>query len=182
MKPAWHPLNRWTLFGMAASAAVMAMGSDDGDVPANKSRAKVRQVAMLPSHAAAVKPLPETEMAELERLLQQRQQADDSKEVGNVFKAVSWYVPPPPPPPPVQQLEPPKPVAPPLPFTYLGQYREADSAHGVIILANADRVYTVSEGDVIDGTYSVGKAADGQLEFTYLPLNINQSLNIGGVL
>ena len=123
-------------------------------------------------------PLAAGERLEFERMLQQKQQADGDREIGNAFNATSWYVPPPPPP----SLPPPPPTAPPLPFTYFGQYKDPGSAAMVIFLSNADRVYTVSEGDVIDGTYSVGPITSGQLELTYLPLSIKQSLNTGGVL
>ena len=179
MKPAWWPWGKWTLFGMAASAAVMAMGSDDDPAPVVKDHAGLRKVsARLAPARDAARPDAMPDVAEIERLLQQKQAPDSNKEVGNAFNAVSWYVPPPPPP--VQAVAPPAPTAPPLPFTYIGKYQEADAAHGVVFLAKADRVYTVAEGDVIEGTYSVGKVSGGQIEFTYLPLNINQLLAIGG--
>jgi hypothetical protein len=116
------------------------------------------------------------EALEFERLFERKRRADGKKGIGNAFNATSWYVPPPPPP----SLPPPAPTAPPLPFTYMGQYHDGGAKGMVIFLSGAERVYTVSPGDVIDGTYSVGQVTAGQLELTYLPLNIKQSLNIGG--
>jgi hypothetical protein len=59
----------------------------------------------------------------------------------------------------------------------MGQYQEKDKP--VIFLVNGDRVLTVKEGDVIDGTYRADSIAGSTLSLTYLPLNIKQTLNIG---
>jgi hypothetical protein len=40
-------------------------------------------------------------------------------------------------------------------------------------------VYSVSSGDVIEGTYLVGEVVSGQLVLIYLPLNIQQTINLG---
>lgn len=181
MWPSWHPWGKWALFCALAGTAVMVMGSDEGHGPANTVRAKVQQVAMVsPRPAGAIKQPSPVARVEFERLPRQKPQPGGDMEIGNAFNAVSWYVPPPlqPAPPP---LPPPEPAAPPLPFTYLGHYKNPDSPARVIILAWADRVYTVSEGDVVDGTYRIGPVAAGLLEIIYLPLNIKQSLNLGGM-
>jgi hypothetical protein len=171
------PFGKLTLFGVAASAAVMAVGSDGVQAAAKDAPARMQQVSMVrPRAVEPVKPLAAAESLEFERMLQRKRQPAGDGEIGNAFSATSWYVPPPPPP----ALPPPPPSAPPLPFSYLGQYKDAASGATVIFLSNGDRVYTVSEGDVIDGTYSVGPIASGQLELTYLPLKIKQSLNTGG--
>ena len=176
--------SQWALFGVAASAAFMAMGSGEEQAAARHAKGRVQQVSMAPLHPDTLKPVAAEGRVELERMLQQQQrQAGSEKKVENVFNATSWYVPPPPPPPPPRQnLPPPQPTAPPLPFTYFGEYKDAGAATKVFFLSNADRVYTVSEGDVIDGIYSVGAVNAGQLEIIYLPLNIKQSLNTGGAL
>jgi len=98
-------------------------------------------------------------------------------EIVNAFASKSWYVPPPPPPPP--KIEPPpKPTAPPLPFVYIGRY-DNPGAPTVIMLVRGDRLYTVSEGDSIDGTYHVDRVEKGQVELTYLPLKQKQFLQTG---
>ena len=85
------------------------------------------------------------------------------------------------PPTPAAQAPPPAaaPVAPPLPFRYLGQLSE----HGrtVVFLARGEAPVTASVGEVLDGTYRVERIADTAVEFTYLPLNESQVLQVGGV-
>jgi len=48
------------------------------------------------------------------------------------------------------------------------------------LLVKGERIYTVSEGEVIDNTYRVERLTGGQLELTYLPLNIKQTISAGG--
>jgi hypothetical protein len=98
-------------------------------------------------------------------------------EIVDAFATHSWYVPPPPPPP-VKPEPPPKPTAPPLPFTYMGRY---DSTEGppVILLVRGDLLYTVSEGDSIDGIYRIDRVERGRVELTYLPLQQKQVLQTG---
>jgi len=94
-----------------------------------------------------------------------------------LFAQHSWYVlppaPPPAPPPP-----PPAPTAPPLPYTFLGSFApEGESP--VFFLAHGDRVVDARVGDRLDGVYRFESAADGQLVFVYLPLDIRQNLAAG---
>jgi hypothetical protein len=116
----------------------------------------------------------------LERLQRRDAPADSTKLAGNTFGAMTWHVPPPPPPPkPVAKpAPPPPPTAPPMPFTFLGRYE--DEGVRIIMLVKGDRIYTVSEGDVIDRTYRVERLAGGQLELIYLPLGIKQTVSAGG--
>jgi hypothetical protein len=103
----------------------------------------------------------------------------DATAAGSLFAAHSWYVPPPPPPPVVAApVEPLKPVAPPLPFQYIGSYQPAGETT-VFFLSNSDRVYDVHIGDTLDNTYSVDSFDNGQLTFTYKPLNTKQQLAAG---
>lgn len=113
----------------------------------------------------------------LERLQRQTAAVKTDLPASNTFSAASWYVPPPPPPPPKPQ-PPPPPTAPPMPFSFMGRYEEGGGK--IILLVRGDRIYTVSEGEVIDNTYRVERLAGGQLELTYLPLNIKQMISAGG--
>jgi hypothetical protein len=117
---------------------------------------------------------------ELERLQRKDVPAATDTAASHAFKAMSWYVPPPPPPPPPppKPLPPPPPTAPPMPFSFMGLYEEGGIR--IILLVKGERIYTVSEGEVIDNTYRVGHLSGGQLEVTYLPLNIKQSISAGG--
>lgn len=177
MKPGpWRKWARWALLGAALAAVVAAAGlGDDGKGRKKPARERMEQPAT--AGVMARKPQPAPVRVELERLNPQAAKAHAEAEIGNVFGAISWYVPPPPPPPP-PPAPPPKPTAPPLPFGYLGLYQ--DAALPVVILVKGDRIYTVSEGDVIEGTYRVEQVAAGQIELTYLPLNIRQSIVTGG--
>ena len=106
----------------------------------------------------------------------------DPAAAGALFATHSWYVAPPPPPPVAMVSEPvvaPKPVAPPLPFTYMGSYAP-NGAKPVFFLTQGDRVYDVHIGDTLDGTYSVDAFNNGALVFTYKPLNQQQQLTTGG--
>jgi hypothetical protein len=95
----------------------------------------------------------------------------------NLFASHSWYVAPPAPPP--REAAPVVPTAPPLPYTYLGSYARTGEKP-VFFLVSNDRVYNVHVGDVLEKVYSIDTAENGQLQMTYLPLGIKQSLQVGG--
>jgi hypothetical protein len=101
----------------------------------------------------------------------------DASNAGELFASRTWYTPPPPPPPP-----PPAavvaPTAPPLPFRFLGAYSDGGGPT-VYFVTRDDRVYDVKPGDTIDQTYSVDAIRDGNLVFTYKPLNVQQLLPLG---
>jgi hypothetical protein len=127
-----------------------------------------------------------TGRVELELLNKLKAQRQEKNKVSDVFNQTAEYFAPVPakfvaPPPPVA-LPPPVavPVAPPMDFVYLGRYGEADSK--IVVLSKGDRVYTVKIGDIIENTYRIEKLAPGMVYFTYLPLNITQSLTTGDSL
>jgi len=94
---------------------------------------------------------------------------------GALFNRQSWT---PPPPPPLKPSEMPPPVAPPLPFAYLGKKFE-DGAWEVY-LARGDKTVIVRPQSVIEGQYRVERIVPPTLSLTYLPLNQVQRLTIGG--
>jgi hypothetical protein len=100
---------------------------------------------------------------------------DDPEQV--LFGSHSWT---PPPPPPVEaKVEPPpKPVAPPLPFIYLG--RKLENGKWEAFLARGGDTYVVREKSVIDGTYRAESITPTTLTITYLPLRQIQTMTIGG--
>lgn len=102
-------------------------------------------------------------------------------QVADLFAGHSWYVAPPPPPPapPPPAVEPPPPTAPPLPYTFMGSYAQQGAAV-VYFLVKADRVYDVKVGDTLDDTYSIDAVNNGTMSITYKPLNIQQTLAVGG--
>lgn len=159
---------KWAVIGIVFAAIVVAAPPKEGSIAKTAPQTA-------PAAARAGQPSPDAIRVELERLA--RMQAEAGTEVVDVFGATSWYVPPPPPRPPAP---PPPPTAPPLPFTYLGRYEDAPTR--LTILVKGERMYTVSEGDVIENTYRVERVVPGMVELTYLPLNIKQSLRTGETL
>lgn len=71
------------------------------------------------------------------------------------------------------------PTAPAFPYAFVGSYAP-QGADAVYFLVRDDRVYDAKPGDTLDGTYSFDRVENGQLVFTYKPLNIQQTLAAGG--
>lgn len=69
-----------------------------------------------------------------------------------------------------------KPVAPPLPFVFVGRYVERGDVR--VALADGEQLYLVRVGDVIEEKYRVERI-DKEVSLTYLPLNAIQILAIG---
>ena len=172
---AWPRRQRILLSALAVTIALSAASGMERQTPAEPVLAREA-----PRPHTSKQPAQPLLHVELERLQRRAAPAETGRVAGNAFQAMSWYVPPPPPPPkpPPKPLPPPPPTAPPMPFSFMGRYE--DGAKRVILLVKGDLVYTVSEGDVIDNIYRVERLSAGQLEMTYLPLNIKQTINTGG--
>ena len=143
---------------MLAGSQVFAQ-EDDGQTHDQAMRFAIMRIAQTPTLEDIGKRVPE------------------KRKTVDIFKGKSWYVAPPkakplPPPPP------PPPTAPPVPYTYMGSYQGKDG-RTIIFLTRGDQVYSVTSGDVLEGTYRVGGIESGQLVLIYLPLNIRQTINIG---
>lgn len=104
----------------------------------------------------------------------QREALAEGDAPSDLFAAKSWYVPPPPPKP----LPPPPPSAPPLPFAYMGKMIE--DGHLTVFLTKQDRNYVVKAGETLEGMYKVESVTPLMMTLVYLPLNIKQTLMIGG--
>jgi len=168
-----RPWRKRVLYGALAVTVVLSVASGKGQEAADELVLPPQNPLPRLSRPLA-QPLPRIE---LERLQPQEAAAETETPPSNAFRAMSWYVPPPPPPP----RPPPKPLpptAPPMPFSFMGRYEEEGSR--IILLVKGERLYTVSEGEVIDNTYRVERLTGGQLELTYLPLNIKQTISAGG--
>ena len=101
---------------------------------------------------------------------------------GDAFVARSWLPPvvlaPPPPPPPAPK--PLAPVAPPLPFAFVGML-EAGTAKPQAFLSKGDALLVVAAGDMLDNdTYRVDSLSAQQIVMTYLPMNLKQTLSAMG--
>lgn len=105
------------------------------------------------------------------------------KASGVLFSNLSWLPPPPPPPPPAPAPPPPKPVAPvapPMPFTFVGML-ERGAAKPAAFLAKGEALLVVSAGDILDNsTYRVDVLNANEIVMTYLPMNIQQTLRVSG--
>jgi hypothetical protein len=77
-----------------------------------------------------------------------------------------------------EELPPPTPVAPPLPFRVMGRYVEGGQT--LVFLQQADRNWIVREGDVLNESYKVESVKANAIHFKYLPLDEVQILETGG--
>lgn len=96
-------------------------------------------------------------------------------DAGDLFRTKSWYVAPPPPPAP----PPPVPVAPPLPFSFLGKEQKAGGKM-TFFIADQNRVYLVHSGESLGNSYHVDGIENGKLALTYLPMKKKQYLDLSG--
>jgi len=176
MEPAKR--RRWIVLGIALAATLVASfhRSDEGSLadvrqqtaPAREDRMPKGDEKDKPAGVAIVIP---------ERLAPRTIEGD----ADDAFGIRSWAPPPPPPPKPVAQSKqppppPPKPTAPPLPYRYLGRLEEAGVA--TIFLGAGERNFAVKPGGTFDNNYRLDAVQSGMLTFTYLPLNIQQTLPV----
>lgn len=100
----------------------------------------------------------------------------------DAFAVKSWAPPLPPPPPPPKVapkpvvVAPPKPAAPALPFRYLGRLEEAGKT--LFFLAAGDQFFSAKVGQDLQGNYRLESVGGNVLNFTYLPLNIMQTMTV----
>lgn len=103
-------------------------------------------------------------------------EVDEKTKVSTLFDQQNWN-----PPPPTPALEKPvaspTPVAPTMPFQYIGKKIE-DGTYEVY-LASGDKTYAVVVGTVIENTYKVDAIKPPLMYLTYLPLNQSQTISIG---
>ncbi|MFZ5555547.1 MAG: hypothetical protein ACOZDY_02295 [Pseudomonadota bacterium] len=168
MKPG--PGQRGALLALALAAALaLTFGWEPPE--AGDSGVAEASVPRQREAAAAAPAGPDVDLARLAR-----GRAGDAEAGGTLFGAHSW-APPPPPPGQARVVPPPRPKAPPLPFTYVG--RMVDGQRTLVFLARGDANHVVAVGDVIDETYRVESIKDGTLTLTYLPLKERQQFAIG---
>lgn len=160
--------NRWLILGSLLTATLVAMVWVDeqaGDDTIAVAEPKKTRAGGKAQEAKSSR-------LDLDKLQRSR---DEDEQIQDVFKAKSWYVPPPPPKP----VPPPPPAPPPLPFKYMGKL--LDEGKLTVFITKQDRNYAVKAGDTIEGAYRVESVEAQRVLFTYLPLNMQQTLVIGGV-
>ncbi len=160
---------RWLILGSVLTATLVAMvWVDDQTEQAPVTATEVKK-------SKAGRPTIKAQNLRLALEKIQRKHGEEAEQVQDVFKAKSWYVPPPPPKP----VPPPPPAPPPLPFKYMGKLLDAGKL--TVFISKQDRNYAVNAGDTIEGSYRVDSVEAQRVLFTYLPLNMQQTLVIGGV-
>lgn len=87
----------------------------------------------------------------------------------DAFVTRDWNPPPP-------KIPPADPVAPPLPFTYVG--KKFEGGQWQVFLAREDETLIVKDKERIDDTYRVETIKPPTMTITYLPLQETQSLTI----
>ena len=111
-------------------------------------------------------------------LVERRSLFDDVSEPAaqapRLFSPRSWTPPPPPPPPPPA---PPPPVPPPLPFTFTG--KKLENAKWEVYLISGDQVAIARAGETLNTTYRIKSIEPPNMTIIYLPLDAEQSMNIG---
>jgi hypothetical protein len=160
--------NRWLILGSLLTATLVAMvwvEEQAGEETISVAEPRKSQAGEKTAQAKASR-------LNLDKLQRSR---DEEEQIQDVFKAKSWYVPPPPPKP----EPPPPPAPPPLPFKYMGKL--LDDGKLTVFVTKQDRNYAVKAGDTIEGAYRVESVEAQRVLFTYLPLNMQQTLVIGGV-
>jgi hypothetical protein len=84
-------------------------------------------------------------------------------------------------PPPVAVVAPPvaapAPVAPPLPFIFVGKH--FDGARWEVFVSRGEQTLILRAGQTIDANYRVDTVQPPRMVITYLPLDEKQTLNIG---
>jgi hypothetical protein len=170
--------------GCASFAAAYWFNASDShtDIVEPRSKEKAARVARAPGSAATVAGTAAT-------IQMPARNSSMSKSGADIFSSRSWLplappLPPPPAPPPPQPpappivpLEAPKPVAPPLPFGFIGTLDEKGKARQVF-LSKGDQLIVVKTSDVVDATYRIDQITDTSVLITYLPLNQQQTLAI----
>jgi hypothetical protein len=66
------------------------------------------------------------------------------------------------------------PVAPAVPFVYVGRY--LDGSKQVVMLLRGEQLLLVQQGETIDKLYRLERVASDVIELTYLPLQVRQSV------
>ena len=103
-------------------------------------------------------------------------------DTGQPFVSTSWLPPPPPPPKPVVVVAAPPaaPVAPPLPFTFVGLV-EKGTPKPQAFLSRGEELLVVSQGDVLDnGAYRIEAVSPSQIVFIHVPTNTKQIISLSG--
>lgn len=172
-----HPRRRWLRIAFLCGMLLAVLAGRDSDGPA----AAIEQA---PSPKAAVEPeVPSTPSGGVVVEIPERLEPRLIELMENDAFAVKSWAPqlPATPQQPASAAKPvatviAKPVAPALPFRYLGRLEE--DGHTLFFLANGEQNYSVKVGEIMNGGYRFEAAAGNILTFKYLPMDTVQTLAI----
>ena len=154
------PSRRWTILGAILLATLLAAYFVDDEAPAETEATVTKRHARVTAAPVTV------EQAREETPVSS---SEEDRPYIDPFRAKRWFVPPPP----IVS----KPVAPPLPFRYVGQLVEAGERK--IFVESGGRQLIFKAGDVLDGRYQVLEADASRVVFLYLPMNERQEMPVG---
>lgn len=163
-------MRRRLLLGIAllATLAAAIVSPKEQSTPAEPAKRNARApaggpVAQAPRAAAAE--------AEVPPLAQYERRVDEKFKVVDIFDSRPLAVAN------LASAAPPAPVAPKLPFSYLGSIEESGKAKYVLV--QGEQLHVVAVGEEFAGAYRLEQVGPLELFITYLPLGARQSLPIG---
>lgn len=158
---------------LTAWTALTSSESEDSLLtePADHARTSVTPPAILQTEQPVMKPAASPAIASGWQI--QHREALTEK-TANLFPVHSWVVVAPIPK--IKPAPPPAPVAPPTPFVYMGKLEDGPKGTQIFLMAN-NKVYTVVKGEKVDAFWRLDGEDANQLLFTFLPLNLPQTLS-----
>jgi hypothetical protein len=157
-------LRKWLLWGALAATLGSAILAPSEESP----RRDVRAGSRVPAAGAAPTVRAERPAAEPSVLVRPARESDSGMVV-NLFEPRL------PPAPPAAAV---KPVAPPLPFAYMGSLEDGGKLK--VFLVQGEKVFEAAPGSEFAPNYRLDTVGAEGLTITYLPLNTQQSLQTGG--
>lgn len=145
---------RFSAVVIAAAAGVVLLKA--ADKPADPRD-------MIVVHASVAPPRADSRIPDLEFVTRTQMQSSSSD---------PFAIPAPPP----EEVKQPAPVAPPLPFAYLGMV--VDGGRTTVFVARGDENHALETGQTVAGTWRVERITEKAVTFTYLPLRQKQTLAI----
>jgi hypothetical protein len=160
----------WISFAAAAAAGAYVLwpppGQAPSDVVASKSGASALPEASVPGGGFAA--LPPREIIGRQR--------------GDAFAARSWApaTPPPAAPRAAGPVAAARPAPPPMPYRVAGQVAQGEGAE--VVLAKGDAIFTVREGELLEGGYRVESIGPDSVTLFYVPLGLREKLPLDSTL
>lgn len=154
---------------LALTVAVTAVFGENEPAPGEPAAAVTTAAQPTASSATETSPA----LITLDKL----NRAPPAAEGIDLFASKSW-VPPPPPVVIAKPATPPKPTAPPLPYSYVGQMEGKDGF--MVFLARGNDLLSVRPGEQLGPDYRLEAVSPEQITFVYIPLGERQTLVTGG--